>query len=278
MEDYRKALRELGVNYLGNIAQSAKMKLSRKCGTLTYCLYLAPATMAGRTESGRIINVCPNSKVCREFCLNGSGNNKADQIAHGKGTSKIDLARIKKTRLFYNDRAKFMSILIHEIRQKREYARRVGMPFSIRLNGTSDLSPELFIDPDTGKNILQLFSDVQFYDYTKVKSRIRLMKKYPNYDLTLSYNGENGEDCRQFLKEGGRVAVVFLDSLPKTFDGYKVIDGNGYDMRYLDERQTVVGLHYHKTANDYKVVDGKRVFVEPDTPFVVKGNDSRCNC
>lgn len=55
-----------------------------------------------------------------------------------------------------------------------------------------------------------------------------------------------------------------------------MISGNEYDMRYLDEPQTIVGLHYHKTANDYKMTNGKREFVEPNTPFVIKPNDPRC--
>lgn len=275
--NYKKALSVLGVSYLGSINQSKKMRLSSSHGTLTYCLYLAPATMAGRTEKGLPINVCPNSKYCASFCLNGSGQNKCDELSRGVDGSKINISRIKKTRLFYNNRALFMRMLIHEIKAKRAYAKRLGMPFSIRLNGTSDLSPEIFKDPDSGKNILELFSDVQMYDYTKCKTRIKLMKKYGNYDLTFSYNGHNWEDCEEFLNKGGKVAVVFYGGkLPKTFNGWKVIDANDYDMRYLDEPQTICGLHYHKVASDYKVVNGKRVFVEPQGEFVVKETDYRC--
>lgn len=274
---YTKVLREIGISYLGSVAQSHKMRLSKKNGTLTYCLYLAPATMAGRDNKGRKINVCPNSKYCAQFCLNGSGQNKCDELSRGVEGSKINKSRIKKTKLFYNDRDTFMRLLVHEIRAKRDMARRLGMPFSVRLNGTSDLSPELFIDPDSGKNILDLFSDIQLYDYTKIKNRINLMKKYTNYDLTLSYNGHNWKDCEEFLKNDGRVAVVFLgERLPKKFNGWKVIDANNYDMRYLDEKKVVCGLNYHKVANDYKIVKGKRVFVEPNSAFIVKVNDKRC--
>lgn len=274
---YSRVLKEMGVSYLGNAAQSAKIRLSKKNGTLTYCLYLAPATMAGRTDKGLPINVCPNSKYCKSFCLNGSGQNKCDEFSRGVEGSLINRSRIKKTRLFYNDRPTFMRLLIHEIKAKKELAKKLGMPFSVRLNGTSDLSPELFKDPDSGKNILELFNDVQMYDYTKCKTRIKLMKKYKNYDLTLSYNGHNWDDCEEFLNQGGKVAVVFFgDELPKTFNGWKVIDANGYDMRYLDEPKTICGLHYHKVASDYKIVNGKRVFVEPESEFVVKISDNRC--
>ena len=58
------------------------------------------------------------------------------------------------------------------------------MNFSVRLNGTSDLSPEQF--HLEGVNILEIFPEVQFYDYTKVYKRIELTKKYTNYDITFS--------------------------------------------------------------------------------------------
>ena len=268
---YGRELENLGVSYLGNVAQSKKMKLSYDNGTMTYCLYLAPADMSG-------YNVCPNSEHCKQFCLNGSGQNKCDELARGIQGSRINQSRIKKTRLFHEDKATFMRLLVHEINKYKKQAEKKGMGFSVRLNGTSDLSPVAFRDPETGKNILELFPDVQFYDYTKVPTRIKLMQQYPNYDLTLSYNGYNEEECKKFLQNGGKVAVVFFDEkMPKYFNGYPVTDGNQYDMRYLDPAQHVIGLHYHKVASDYYIdpKDGIRKFRVPETPFVVKVNDPR---
>lgn len=40
---------------------------------------------------------------------------------------------------------------------------------------------------------------------------------------------------------GGNVAMVF-DKVPKTFKGYKVIDGDESDLRFLDEKNVIVGL------------------------------------
>jgi hypothetical protein len=223
-------------------------------------------------------NVCPNSEHCKQFCLNGSGQNKCDELARGIEGSRINQSRIKKTRLFYENREIFMRLLVHEINKYKKQAEKKGMGFSVRLNGTSDLSPVAFRDPETGKNILELFPDVQFYDYTKVPTRIKLMQQYPNYDLTLSYNGYNDEECKKFLQNGGKVAVVFFDEkMPKYFNGYPVTDGNQYDMRYLDPAQHVIGLHYHKVASDYYIdpKDGIRKFRIPETPFVVKINDPR---
>lgn len=258
------ALRKMaGVSYLGGVAHSAKMKYSFNAGTATYCLYLAPANMSG-------YEVCPNSKFCRANCLNAAGRNKGDILSRGFEESKINKSRIKKTKLFFENKELFMRLLIKEIERERLIAVLKGMEFSVRLNGTSDLSPEDFVLD--GKNILEIFYDVQFYDYTKVPQRMELTKKYPNYDLTLSYNGYNNNICRSYLDNGGKVAVVFFGKMPKTFMGYPVHDANSYDMRYLDPQKHIMGLHYHRTGNDY--VNGK--FVVPNTKFVVMENDTRC--
>ena len=252
-----KSLKELvgNISYLGNIKQSRKMRLSLVNGTATYCIYLAPADLSG-------YNVCPNSKHCKQFCLNASGQNKVDILARGEH-SIINQSRIKKTKLFHENRELFMEIMVREIKTAQAYAKKNNLEFSIRINGTSDLSPELF--KYHGKNLLELFPNVQFYDYTKVYGRINLLQKYPNYDLTLSYNGYNWDECKKFMDNGGKAAVVFEKQLPETWRGYKVIDANDYDMRYLDPNGTIMGLHYHPVASDY--VNGH--YVSPNTPFVV---------
>jgi hypothetical protein len=267
MENYQKTLKNVGFAYLGGLKRSAKMLKSFQHNVATYCVYLAPANMAGRTKKGSRINVCPHSQHCKDLCLNSSGHNKADILSHNSNVkeSSINQARIRKTRLFYNDRDTYMDILMHEIDRDRRYAESHGMEFSVRLNGTSDLSPEIM--KKDGKNILEIYPDVQFYDYTKVYNRVKLMKFYPNYDLTFSFDGYNWEDCEKFLQDGGKVAIVFdSEKMPKTYKGYKVIDANGYDMRYLDPKGCIMGLEFHPIAKDGKVLYGKDV----DDPFVVK--------
>ena len=261
---YTAVKKELGISYFGTVAGSHKIELSlENSNTLTYCLYLAPADLSGK-------NVCPNSQHCKEHCLNGSGQNKADELAHGRKQSKINQSRIKKTLFFYAKRPLFVRALIHEISRAYMRAKALGLPFSVRLNGTSDLSPELFVDPESGKNLLELFPDVQFYDYTKVPNRKKLVKKYANYDLTFSFDGYNWPECESYLNDGGRVAVVFYGDLPKMYKGYKVIDGNNTDTRYNEPGGVIVGLTYHVTANDYKKVNGRNVFQVPQSKFVVK--------
>lgn len=256
--------KEIGVAYLGNTKHSAKMLYSYNHKVETYCVYLAPADLSG-------YNVCPNNKHCKDLCLNGAGRNKGDIIAHGANESIINRSRIRKTKLFYENRELFMALLVKELESKRKHAERNNLGFAVRLNGTSDLSPELFVLSD-GRNILEAFPNVQFYDYTKVPNRLKLASKYPNYDLTLSYNGYNWETCQNYLQSGGKVAVVFEKELPKTFHGFKVHDANGYDMRYMDNGGEIMGLHFHKVGGQYQ----NGVYVKPETKFVVLSDDVNC--
>lgn len=257
--NYTKTLRELGIAYLGNHSQSMKMKLSTANGTITYSLYLAPWNLSG-------YQVCPGGQYCHKFCLNGSGHNKAEILANGVELSKINKGRVKRTKLFYENKPLFMQLLIHEIGKAQRYAQKHNMEFSVRLNCTSDLSPKAFVHE--GKNILEIFPNVQFYDYTKVYNRIELLKEYSNYHLTFSYDGHNFDKCKEFLSNGGNVAVVFANQemIPMKFAGYPVCDGNLWDMRYLDPKQHVVALHYHVTATNY---DKNGNYIAPDDDFVI---------
>lgn len=245
--------KSLGISYLGG-CNSPKLIKSLERNVMTYGVYLAPGNLSG-------YQVCPNSDNCCKYCLNGSGRNKIELLTH-KGGGSIQQSRIKKTKLFFQDRPAFMRLLIHEINQARKKAEQAGMTLAIRLNCTSDINPEEFeLD---GKNVFQLYPDIQFYDYTKVFSHAGLLEKYGNYDLTFSFSGENWADCEKVLKKGYRVAVVFEDTLPRTFKGYPVIDANGYDARFLDAGGIICGLTYKRVANDY--VNGK--FQCPETTFV----------
>lgn len=242
-----------GISYLGG-CNSPKLVKSLERNVMTYGVYLAPGNLSG-------YQVCPNSDNCCKYCLNGSGRNKIELLTY-TGGGPIQKSRIKKTKLFFEDRPAFMQLLVHEINQARKKAEKAGMTLAVRLNCTSDINPEEFKLDD--KNILQLYPDIQFYDYTKVFSHVTLLDKYSNYDLTFSFSGENWTDCEQVLKKGYRVAVVFEDTLPKAFKDYPVIDANGYDARFLDTGEIICGLTYKRVANDY--VNGK--FQRPQTTFV----------
>lgn len=231
-----------GLSFLGSVSATTKHQKSIKYNELTYSLYLAPAKSSG-------YEVCPmRSKECTLLCLNESGMNTMNMQ-----DDKINKSRIKKTKLFFEHRQFFMCWMIDEIQSAKNKADKLGYKFSVRLNNTSDISPESFHIREgiTTKNILQLFPKIKFYDYTKVYKRIDLLKKYKNYDLTFSFSGTNFQDCISALNNKVRIAVVFKE-VPKKFWGYKVIDGDAYDMRYYDKKNVIVGLKYKRVRNKLK--------------------------
>lgn len=241
-----QARKVTGIGYLGTVSMTTKHKKSIKYGELTYSLYLSPAKMSG-------YEVCPGRTAeCTKLCLNESGMNTMTQKKKG---DVINNSRIKKTRLFFEDRELFMGWMIKEIQEAQKQADKLGFKFSVRLNNTSDISPLDFVL--NGQNILEIFPDTQFYEYTKVPNRAELMKSYKNYDLTFSYTGYNWDLCKSMLENNIRVAVVFKE-IPEIFKGYTVVNGDLYDMRYKDTEPVIVGLKFKRVRNK---LDSKFKFV-----------------
>jgi len=227
-----------GVTYLGKVNNSTKHEKAKKYNEMVYSIYLSPANMSG-------YEVCSvRTDECTAMCLNESGRNRSNK------SNRINICRIKKTRLYFEHHSFFCNWVISEINRAKNRANKLGLRFSVRLNNTSDISPETIYTKINGKrkNVLQLFPDVQFYDYTKISGRVELMKKYPNYDVTYSYNGYNMDKCIKMLNNNIRVAMVFKN-VPETFNGFKVINGDLYDMRYLDPKNVIVGLKFKKVRN-----------------------------
>ena len=94
-------------------------------------------------------------------------------------------------------------------------------------------------------NILEIFPDITFYDYSKVADRVKLLNVYKNYDLTYSYSGYNWDICQEMLNNNIRVAVVFK-KIPETFMSYAVINGDKNDLRYRDTKGIICGLKYKR--------------------------------
>lgn len=243
--------------YIGGINLTAKLQHGKSINVATYCVYLMPAKASGH-------NVCAKStKECEIGCLVTSGRVIMDK------RNVINNARLNRTKAFYENRENFMKLLVKEIALAKGRAQRNGQVFAVRLNGTSDLSPELF--RYNGKTLFEIFPDVQFYDYTKVLNRSKLVSKFSNYDLTFSYTGYNWNECEQALANIVRVAAVFDikrgQPLPATFNGYTVIDGDKSDYRPADEKNVIVGLRWKKIANK------ENNEIVRNSPFVVKINE-----
>ena len=177
--------------------------------------------------------ICPYQikAGCKDACLNTAGLAGV--------FPKVQESRKRKTDLFLNNRAEFMSLLVLDIIKFIGACQRKGKKPAIRLNGTSDIPYENII-VEGGQNIFEMFPQVQFYDYTKIPTR--KVKHIINYHLTWSYSEADDKYAQLFNKVKHNIAVVFHNKLPKTFRGRRVIDGDTHDMRFKDPHNVVVGL------------------------------------
>lgn len=199
---------------------------TKKNSRPTRILYLHPSKIEGK-------DMCPYASVnCRLVCLNTAGRG---------AMSSVQKARITRTKKYVLDKDKFMDKLHKEITSFAKYYERRGIDVAIRLNGTSDqpLVESLTKSYEMPKNVL-------FYDYTKnpKKARNRVFRDGTTYVVTFSRSEKEGSDKQslEVLKNGGTVAIVF-DKLPKTWNGYFVVDGDKRDDLMLDlDEPCVIGL------------------------------------
>ena len=201
-----------------------KIQKGTKLGYLSFILHLAPATLSGR-------ETCPKRTAgCTAACLNTAG--RGGMFKKGESTNMIQQARIRKTKMFFEQRDAFIAQLEKDIKLGIKQASKLGLTPVFRLNGTSDLSVEKW-------GIIEKFPTVQFYDYTKVLGR--KVSHLPNYHLTFSAADGNDADVNKALALGMNVAMVF-DKLPETYMGKEVINADEHDLRFLDAKGVIAGL------------------------------------
>ncbi len=160
---------------------------------------------------------------CAATCLNTSG--------HG-AFATVQAARVRRTKMFFEDRSNFLRALHKDVEQFAENAGKLGLIPCYRLNLTSDIRWENY------GVMQQQPADYIWYDYTKLDNRKNLPS---NYHLTFSYSGHNLDACRVALANGMNVAVPFVKR-PDTWLGHAVVDGDEDDLRFLGERPRVVAL------------------------------------
>lgn len=202
-----------------NVSANAKTVKSDKLGKyLTGILYLAPAKTSGK-------QTCPNSSVgCRASCLFTAGRGKMHSVEN---------ARIRKTRLWFEDRKQFAEMLLDDLKKFKKKCRTTDVRPAIRLNGTSDI---MFCKDKLVKNLIRDNEDVIFYDYTKRQSYFTeyMNNELPkNLHLTFSRSEHNWDFCRHVLDNGFNCSAVF-ENIPEEYYGYPVFNGDETDLRFLD--------------------------------------------
>ena len=210
-------------------------------GYNTYILHLAPANLSG-------YETCPKrTNGCTAACLNTAG--RGGMFKKGENTNVIQKARIRKTKMFFEDRIEFMRLLVADIELAIKQSAKKNLIPVFRLNGTSDLSFEKYEVVRDGKlfrNIFTAFPNIQFYDYTKILGR--KVKDIPNYHLTFSAaDGNDADVFKAMVLFGMNVAVVFgikkNSPMPETYNNVPVFNGDDSDLRFLDPQGYVVGLY-----------------------------------
>ena len=199
----------------------------------TYILY-----MTSYTDNKYGVNVCSHaSEGCISGCLVSSG--------FGGLYNSVKEGRRRKVEMFIEDRVKFINSLAEEIRIaiKKNEGKMVVV---VRLNGTSDIVYERFRIFEGGKNIMEIFPEIQFYDYTKNWTRFN--DKLPNnYHLTFSRSEDNEDKAFELLSRGINVSFIFRE-VPKEYRGYEVINGDEHDLTFLHKKGVIIGLRYKKNT------------------------------
>jgi len=218
---------------LSNPTSNPKVAKNSKLGVLTAPLHLAPYDLSG-------YQVCPMASAgCAAACLNTAG--RGGMFKKGENTNMIQEARKRKTLMYFEERDKFLELLYKDIEFMVRKAKRENLECGIRLNATSDIPWERVLYK--GKNMMEHFPDVQFYDYTKRHNR----KDLPdNYHLTYSLAEDNDDRAEEAFNNGMNIAAVFRKDLPDEFKLGKhcvpVIDGDEHDYRPIDPQGVIVGL------------------------------------
>ena len=209
-------------------------------GYMTYILHLAPANLSG-------YETCPKRTAgCTSACLNTAG--RGGMFKKGENTNMIQKARIRKTKMFFEDRITFMNLLVKDIELAIKQSAKKNLTPVFRMNGTSDLSfekYEVLRNGQTYSNIFMAFPEVTFYDYTKILGR--KISNIANYSLTFSAADGNDADVTKAIAQGYNVATVFglkkTQPMPETYLGRPVFNGDESDLRFLDPKGVVVGLY-----------------------------------
>lgn len=204
-----------------------KFKKTEQYGIVEAGLSLLPFNLANEK-----INLCSHaSPSCKNSCLNFVGNNSFPRVQE---------SRKLKTLSFLNDRKGFLLKVSDEITQLKSIYKNLV----IRLNVYSDINFQKYKLKDN-LSIFEIHPDVTFLDYTKNPYNVSL---FPNYHIIYSADRYNVTDDMIInkLKKGENVAMVFKDKIPKTWNGFEVIDGDKSDLEWIGKKGIISGLKFKK--------------------------------
>lgn len=209
----------------------------------------------------KVVNSCSNANKygCHKTCVYYSGYGVY---------SNVQNARIERTKLFYNDFKTFKNLLELELIQENLKATKQNKKLTVRLNTYSDINIIKFFG-----DLIEKYSNIQFYDYTKIDNYIYTLKKYhdkdllKNYNIVYSYNIDDLNDdiyLKSILDITSIVLVLPICSTNKDFNDffskyskfkeYKIVNGDLQDIRI--EKGKIILLSFkggkNKLLNEIK--------------------------
>lgn len=254
--------RETGSRFrmLNLLGESKKTLKGNKFGYLTKVLYMLPSTWALQFlagENAQVIvaavadkfgvsreeltvrieshNACPFADKCKVDCLAKTSGHLA--------MSDSQHYMFAKTCMWLADPQWFSEQVRYEVGRLEQQAARKGhrentrWRTAVRLNGGTDIAWE----ETSMRSVIEEFPSIQWYDYTKVETRmVRYMidPTWPKpYSLTFSAGSSNDLAVYRVKASGGNVAVVVRDRVTG-WDGKGDMSGthpgDDDDLRFLD--------------------------------------------
>jgi len=147
-------------------------------------------------------------------------------------------------------------MLIRDIDRLIRKAKKLGLMPAVRLNGTTDVKwesqPVVIDGVKIANNIMQLYPDVIFYDYTKWPYAKRPTESLPiNYHLTFSRSESNEDQIAENIAHGRNVTVVVdipsrdhTTAIPGTWREIPTFDADRSDFRPNDPTGRILILRY----------------------------------
>ena len=250
---------EIKPNYILSVSSDPKTIKSLIDGVLTGVMYGMPANGSGEW------NDCPFASLgCEMACLNTSGHGGIglDQ----DNLNPVQIARLKRSAFFHTRRSEFWTMLIRDIDALIRKAKKLGLKAAVRLNGTTDTKwesqPVVIDGVKIANNIMELYPDVIFYDYTAWPYAKRPNESLPdNYHLTFSRKENNDSQIADNISHGRNVTVVVdipsrdkTTAIPITWREIPTFDADRSDFRPNDPIGRILILRY-KSAKASSLAD-----------------------
>lgn len=230
-------------NNLNITGENGKTRLSTGENVQTTGVSLAPHSTSGYKH-----NLCPKaSSECKKNCLGftAGGNKQYPETAFR--------SKLLRTHYMAEHPEHYARLVSHEIGENEKWSEKHGYKPGFRPNVTSDIPYEHLMP----KKFFDRHHKTQFYDYTKVASRLKNKDLPHNYSLALSHTGtghdeSNDHDAIKHLENGGVVAMVHQKGKVKpthvedvqTGRRWPIVNGDEDDNVYDRHKQAGVGKQH----------------------------------